>query len=319
MNISATNFNSFLGTSKNLRGVDLRRIDYTDVPTNLSQFRKNDYRRHDLRTSVNTFKHAVKLKRDEEGFPVSKRKYYHSVYELPIAFALETLERNRRGKDTHIVEEIPDMLKDIDEDELLETLDMAAVFTDDDVDDIKFEIEGKEFELEQVESGSYGIAYKLKRDGFDKPLLFKVYRDANRIDYHGIFAEVALERELNHAGVIDIPKLYMASPLGKEIKMQGENKTYIHATWKISEFVDEDTPLKEGDLTLEKYLKRKRLTHDDMHEGNKIGDYIVDLGGVINKDLRGTCEVYGYHNLDWLNRMLCEGKSTEEILSKIKR
>lgn len=290
---------SFFGIKRRLEDSDFKtevvEVEKVSEPVFYTAYGVKEIKQRQLRKIKNTIEEAKKCKKDNDGCCRAKRDYLAAQYNLPISFAIDVIKKSKRGEDTHIIDEIPQMFQGIDKNELLSTLDMLCVFLEDNDDEVIFEMGEKEFSTQKIGSGAHGVIYKITSENHP-PLAFKVYKSPKQVSNHGPFGEIALERELNRAGVIDIPKLYMASPLGAEVLKGDEEKPCVYASWKISEFIDKDTPLKEGSLTLEKYLKRKNLAHGDSGYSNKVGKYCVDLGGVEDGGNWGFYAYYSYLN-----------------------
>ena len=306
MNVSLINFNSyktpFLGNLRRLKSSDFsvkltEREDY-EKPVFYGLYGARDLKRSDYKKIEKVIEEAKDYKTDRFGYPKMKSDYYNKLYDFPIAFAIDVIKREKRGQDAHIIDEVPQMFQGIDKKELLSTLDMVCVFLKNNDDKIIFEMGKKEFSAKRLGSGAYGAVYKLTCENYP-PLAFKVYSSPKNISNHGPFGEIAIEREMSKAGVIDVPKFYMASPLGTEVIKEGETKPISYASWKISEFVDKKTPLKQGSLTWKKFLDKKALTHEDFGYSNKVGEYCVDFGGVKSE---GHNEFYGRYS--YMNKTL---------------
>ena len=64
----------------------------------------------------------------------------------------------------------------------------------------------------------------------------------------GVFNEIAIMQEAQKVGVTDIPKLYMANPLGCIAQNPDINGTTTKGAWEIIELVDETRRVPQNGL-----------------------------------------------------------------------
>ena len=234
-------------------------------------------------------------------------------YDLPISFALNLREMKEKGEDTHIIDEVPEMFEGLDMKGVCKVLDLAGVLLDNSCNgEVKIDMEGREFKFSWLDCGAYGDVYKITSEGYP-PLALKLYSYPKGVGIHGPFGEIAIERELTRAGVVDVPKFYMASPLGDIMSVNNGVKHIPYASWKISEFITEDTPKKEGNMTLAKFLLKRGLSFHDKHQKNYIGNYWVDLGAIVGQFGSSFYGNYGFGNACPIIRMIDNPKFYKEF------
>ena len=328
MNIRPVNFNNLSQLSYGGRKYSppvfetVSFVDYKPhkIPKYYEDYGPRDFKKSDLKKIKKRIDKASTQRKDDSGRCFLKRSYLGKFYDAPLSFAIDTVNTGKRGQNTHIIEEVPEMFEGLDMNKVCDTLDIADIFLHGDSKKVKTNIDGREFEFEWHNCGAYGDVYKLKSEGYPT-LAFKIYKFPRYVDIHGPFGEIAFEREASKAGVIDVPKFYMASPLGRQLKVEGDMdmEPISCASWKISEFIDEDTPKREGDLTLKKYLKKKHLSHGDTHEDNYVGGYCVDLGGVVNHFYKRFYYRNSYHCSDFLLKMIDNPDINSEMVLQMQK
>ena len=324
MKISLVNFKnfncSFLGETKRVKSDELKEIEYEDAKivdySKLKTFwGERKYINKDFRKVQRAIFNSRFGLKDLKGYPKMRISYYDKLYDYPVAFALSVIKKDKRGHDTHIIEEIPQIFEGMDKKKVCETLDMLCSVLGD--EDVLLDMEGREIKIEKLgKSGLYGKVYKMSSEDCP-PLAFKVYDNPGLIGIHGSFGEIGVERAFSRMEVSDVPKFYMGSPLGKKIIKKGESEPTSYACWKLSEFISEDSPLKEG-RSFQEVLIGKCLRHADLSTNNVIGQYCIDLGGIINLDYDGFYGNYGYGNSSLIKMMIEKPSVKREILKNQK-
>ena len=230
-----------------------------------------------------------------EGLKLLKDDYSESFYDLPHKFLIVANNTARENGNATIVKEIPKVFEGIEPEVISEAMDKLTILLNPRQTN-EFEIEGKKFTAECINrGGNYSIAYKISDDkGNDAA--FKLYFDAFQLGNsgHGIYGETATTLEAQKAGVIDIPKLYMASPVGKRIDVASMiNSSY--GAWQLNEFITKDTPLKEGTKRFSDWLADHGLFHGDAKPKSYVGEYTVDLGGIASTQINKSAEAYRHY------------------------
>lgn len=144
----------------------------------------------------------------------------------------------------------------------------------------------------------------------------KVFYNPFEVSCHGVFSEIGLSKELRREKIKDVPDFFMANPIGSVLSTwRGKGG------WMISEFVNENMPLKkQSSESLYEFLYKHGLCHDDMTVKNKIGEYIIDLGGIGNiSDEKNNLVQYGAGGeISQLLMGMRKGESVQDLITALK-
>ena len=214
------------------------------------------------------------------------------------------------------------MFYGIEHNELCRKLDILNLYLKADKIN-KFSIGGKDFTAKLIGQGCNNDIYMIE-DKLGSRVCLRVSRFPNNLlGYgHDVYSEVAINLEAQKAGVKDIANLYMANPIGCQVKSKTSKLGYkTKGAWQIVEYVDKSRINPQGKITFQQWLEGKGLEHFDLYqtelkdeESNIIGSTIVDLGGIINT----SKELSNKHgDACWLLSKYLQEQSTTDILKKI--
>ena len=226
----------------------------------------------DLKTLKQLFEESkeITLKDDLTKMPLVINGYYVLPERLAIAF---NNTREATGK-AHIVENIPEIFKGLDEDVVLKDLDnlSALLRKTNAFPNLKFstEIGGKEILVEMAGNGNTGMVVKLS-DKFNNKVAMKTWCRVCDIGSQGGMGENAIHMSASRAGVCDIPQYYMSNLVRKN----------SFGEWSVVEFIEKDKPVRSGGLKMEEWMEQNRLKNCDFNDGTYLGDYLVDFGGIM--------------------------------------
>ena len=236
-------------------------------------------------------------------------------YDVPERFAIIANNIADKNGSALVCDNIPAIFKGIDTSEIQKALDNFSALKDYKVPVYEFEIAGKKFRAAYVGGGQIGNVYKLQDEAGNTAAL-KIFRDQFLLGAQSGYSEIPLSRQMSKEGVKDVPKFFMANPVGKPVCVNGDCAYTGHGGWMLSEFIESSTPQKQEGITFSQWLKKHNLVFGDYNAGTKAGDYIVDIGGVTSKK---SIDSETYSVLDELdNRLLTtihNGTSVEKLLS----
>ena len=248
------------------------------------------------------------------------------LYDLGTRFATVANNTARVKGNAIIVNKVPEIFSGVDKTKLLKTLDKLPSFLEKS-DRIyasekvtKFVIDNKVFTARFMGCGQYSHVYKIQ-DEFGNQICYKAFR-TNRVNAsynHGAYAEIGLLQEAYKAGVTDVPQLYMANPIGKNL--QNGN---LEGAWQVTEFIEKGQKAPADGLKFLDWLRSKHLVHNDLSTANQIDGFIVDIGGISESRLGVPRELYGSEVFrsggDITNIFIAQqqGKPLKEILKEIK-
>ena len=234
-----------------------------------------------------------------------------NVYDLGFRYIILANNTAKQKGNAFIINKIPDMFDGIDSNELCKKIDNLASLLDCRKVN-KFVIGNKEYIAKHIGGGCLGDVYKITYPKTGEKVCIKFARQPYLTGRgQGIFDEIAISNEANKAGVIDIPKLYMANPIGRYVTLP-EGYITNNGAWQMTEFIEAGKVLPDNGLTLLKWLDSKGLYHGDCHGGNCIGNTIIDLGGVLDKEHT----IVSFKDMEALLRAYQNGESTASILKK---
>ncbi len=237
------------------------------------------------------------------------------VYDFPLKFAAICLNTYQKYGKAHIVDDIPDVFKGIEQEKLLAALDKLPYFiTDNKNERFVFEIENKIFKVTKLGSGHYGKAFKIQDILEKKPaVVMKIFENPYYVSSHGIFNEIGLNREFKNAGIVDVPEFYMANPIGEyTLKNKCETAKY-KGGWMLTEYISNSAINAKHKVgkKLRPYINNLGLEHTDMGQRNIKRGYYVDLGGIHN---------YGNEMSSFITNMLKgahKGETVEQMLEEL--
>lgn len=283
-----------------------------DLNWHLSKFKQS-------KITKNTLKECENLTFDTPNLKLMKDKYdKNNVFDLGLRYAIVANNTKRAKGSAIIMNEMPEIFKGINEDELVKTLDELPSYLNNKKIN-KFTISGENFNAEMIGSGCLNDVYKIT-DSRGNQVCYKYARQPYLMNSgQGVFNEIAIMQEAQKAGVTDIPKLYMANPLGCIVQHPDLIGTTTKGAWEIIEFVDNKKQVPQNGLKLLSWLQSKGLYHGDYHAGNHIGETIIDLGGICDNANTVNKIHDEAHDIGWLFRAYHNGKSTSEIIKKLEK
>ena len=245
-------------------------------------------------------------------------------YDFPMKFATACYNTFAQKGQAYIKEEMPEIFKGINEEELFKKLDTLSAVTK--ITPLKgmefnFEIGGKKFTLEALSQGMEAATFKLKsQDG--KSVIFKNFHARSdkapktNISFapEGLYGGLGILREANLAKVSDVPKLYLANPIYEPLNGVIHKEQGYKGGWMISENVEDKIAPSEGVKFLD-WIKEKGLVATDIRGDNVINGYCVDTGFILPR------RFYNFYNSGWGNfevNNVCArfitGNTTSEII-----
>jgi len=239
--------------------------------------------------------------------------YSKQPYDLSERFTVVSNNTAQAKGSATIVNEVPDVFKGIDTKVLSNKLDTLSAVLDGKAIN-KFTIDGKEFSATRIGSGQLSNVYKIS-DTLGNNVVMKAYRDPSLFSSsgHGAYGEIALAGELGKAGVVDVPKMYMANPIGKYVNVNGNGAANTYGSWQLTEYITDSTPLKTGGKTFLSWLSENKLSYGDFNEGSKVGNYFVDLGGIVGEVTRNNSS----SDCIWLLNGYRNGETGTQMLSAL--
>lgn len=264
-----------------------------------------------------------------ENHPKIQEASNSAYYDFPIKFAISVLNTFQKGGNVKIVEKIPPVFEGLKlkkgAKELFEKLDMLPSlfqkYSLEKGNEFFFKIGSRKFTVEKIGYGGYGSIYKIQDAARKKPpVAMKVFHDPYEVSSHGVFGEIGFYKELNRAKLKDVPDFYMANPIGDmHFKKGGERGK---GGWMITEFINENTPLKNNtDETFQSFMKKCGLMYNDhLDYGNRIGEYYVDLGGIANvfEESNKLVEFGPGKEISLVLEGMRKGETIEDLITAIK-
>ena len=171
-----------------------------------------------------------------------------------------------------LIDEIPDIFQNIPENTLVKSIDN---FVSSGIVNGHCKIGDKIFKIEYINSGTYSSVVKIS-DGVNKPVVLKYAISANDNAYCN---EILLARHLKNAGVVDVPRFYMANPITEKWQNIENGCNRTRCAWQILDYVTQEQKIPDGKKLFD-YLKEVGGKHFDQNSGMYVGDFIVDLGGI---------------------------------------
>ena len=215
-----------------------------------------------------------------------KGKYF----DVPERFAVISNSIATKNGTALVCDSVPELFKDIDVGKIQKALDNFTVLRDSKAPVYEFEIAGKKFRAAFVGGGQIGNVYKIE-DCYGNAAALKIFKDPFLLGPQSCYSEIPLLRQMNKEGVNNVPKFYMANPIGRPVYVDGNAAYSSHGGWMLSQYITKDTPKKQGDFEFKDWLKNHNLIFCDYNDGTKLGDYFVDIGGVASKEnLQGACD-----------------------------
>lgn len=245
----------------------------------------NVFKRTDIiKETLNAIKACDGLVFQKSNLNLIKKKYNSKdLYDLAIRYATIGNNTKKLTGRALIKNEIPEIFNGIEETSLLNELDKlpeklnSMLVKNYPKESGTISIAGKDFKYTYLGTGGSSTAYKLS-DDTRHSICFKHANIPTLIPgtNNGIIDEVAILNEANKAGVVDVPKLYMANIFG--IKPDSYKK--VEGAWQLIEFIDNSKTVKPHGLKLKKWLHSKGLVHLDIEDNpnNMINDFIIDMG-----------------------------------------
>lgn len=254
---------------------------------------------------------------DTPNLVLMKDKYdANNVYDLGLRFAVVANNTAQAKGNSVLINEIPPIFRNVDIKELTRILDeLPSRLEHNKINE--FSVSGKKFFVKPEGGGCISSVYKMY-DEFGNKVCFKYSINPYLMGRgQGIYNETAILNEAIKAGVTDVPKLYMTNPVGCIAQRSDSIGTTVKGSWQILEFIDKDKSVPKNGLKFADWLESKGLEHRDLHLGNYVGDYIVDVGGVIdNAETIGSIEDSG-HDISWLFRAMHNNYSVSDILKML--
>lgn len=258
---------------------------------------------------------------DSPNLVLMRDKYDGSTtYDLGLRYAIVANNTARAKGTAAIINEVPEMFEGVDQKELIRVLDeLPARLAYDKFN--HFEISGKKYTAKGLSGGNLNTVYTITDEAGNKICYKYAIQPYIMTSGHGIYNEVAILHEANKAGVCDVPKLYMANPIGCYV-MDADGKWQTSkGAWQLVEYIDGAKPVNPKSLKFTDWLESKGLYHGDIIKAdNRIGNVVIDMGGI--NDYADTInDVFSKSSggISWLFRAYYNGYSTQDIINAIEK
>lgn len=199
-------------------------------------------------------------------------------YDIPDKFMIAVNNQVNKTGSALIVDEVPEIFHGIDPKEIQTTIEKLQLVADK-KQVIQFTMGGKQFSMEYINSGQIGNVFKIY-DANNNAVALKFFKDPMLTGVQGVFAEMPIARQVSLDKVVDVPKFFMANPAGTYVDTSIAERQSKGA-WQLVEYITPDKPVKQDGIKFVDWLKSKGLYAGDMNAGSKVGDYIIDVGGII--------------------------------------
>lgn len=275
-------------------------------------------------STTNAVKETIKAVKECEGLTFNKpnlnliKKKYNSknIYDLGVKYATIANNTKQATGRALLKNEIPKIFRGIDESTLLNELDNlpatlnSAVLKNYPESSGIISIAGKDFKFKILGQGGSNIAYKLS-DKMGNNICFKHSHNAPTLGLYnnGIIDEVAILNEANKAGVVDVPKLYMANLFG----VKQDRYKPIKGCWQLVEMIETPRAIDSKALHLKKWLNNIGLVHNDLDKNpnNIINGIVVDMGMITPKTRNSNIDLVTSKKI---MQGFNEAKTTGEVL-----
>ena len=273
-----------------------------------------------VKKTINAVKDCEALTFNTPNLNLIKKKYNSkNIYDLGIKYATIANNTKQATGRSLLKNEIPQIFRGIDEKTLLNELDNLPATLNSAVLKIYPEnsgiisIAGKDFKFKTLGQGGSNIAYKLS-DKMGNSICFKHshYAPTFGLYNNGIIDEVAILNEANKAGVVDVPKLYMANLFG----VKQHRYKPIKGCWQLVELIETPKTIDVNGLRLKKWLKDIGLVHIDLDKNpnNIINGIVVDMGMIIPKAKNSNIDLVTSKKI---MKGFNESKTTAEVLQSL--
>lgn len=239
----------------------------------------------------------------------------------PAKFAIMVDNSLRQNGEAYIIDEIPEIFKDLDPDKVTEALDkFSNLQTPHDGKMYEFNIGNKKIKAEYIDSGLIGDVYKLSDEKGEKVAIKIYHSKTNQISNNGLFVEIPLSIQLKKDGVGNVPKFYMANPVA--YGFDDKNRTWYNKGWMVSDFIEDETLVPPHKKSADEWLDEHNMKYwDEEKNGRTKGGYILDIGGMAEKDYKkyrhwNKSGLYDGHEglMPLLSRSLFSGMSIDDII-----
>ena len=266
--------------------------------------------------TLNAIKDCEGLVFQSPNLNLIKKKYNaKNLYDLSIRYAAIGNNTKKLTGRAIIKNEIPEIFKGMEETTLLNALDKlperlhSAVVKNYPQKSGTISINGKNFTYTWLGEGGSNNAYKLSDDKGHSICFKHAHKPQEMLGINnGIIEETAILNEANKAGVVDVPKLYMANIFG----IKPEQYHPVEGAWQLIEFIDKSKTYNPQGLKLKNWLDNIGLRHNDIDNPNNIiNNIVIDMGMIVPKNYKANidCKIskkamQGFY----------EGKTIKEIL-----
>ena len=290
------------------------------IDSNLTEIRKNDFISGVYYNNMFTLNNNIykkerinkylqelgKISPDESSTKLLKDHANDAACKLA---AIEKY-RDAHNINTLIINKFPELLYGLQLNQIVESLDTLSYAIRDNYqkyqdEDNYFKIGDKTIHLEYAGKGCNSIVFKLFDNSGHKTAM-KVYINPEEVGSYSIWGELAVYHDLKDIKINNIPELYLANPLVKQVDdctKSSSTTDYIadildydadnsdtsmfkdydgyKGGWTLIEYIDDNSSPKAVGQTLQEWLKDNNLIHYDMYSADNVKNgYIIDLGGI---------------------------------------
>lgn len=273
--------------------------------------------------ATNAVKETIRAVKECEGLTFNipnlnlvKKKYNSkNIYDLSVKYATIANNTKQATGRSLLKNSVPKIFRGIEEKTLLNELDnlpatlYSAVLKNYPETSGIISIAGKDFKFKMLGQGGSNRAYKLS-DKMGNSICFKHSHNVPTLGLNnGIIDEVAILNEANKAGVVDVPKLYMANLLG----IKQNQYEPIKGAWQLVEMIEVPKTIDAKGLHLKKWLNDIGLVHSDLDKNpnNVINGIVIDMGMITPKKKNSNIDI---ETAKKIMQGFNESKTTGEVL-----
>ncbi len=260
------------------------------------------------------------------------KDYYgkDDIYDFPLKFASAVYNTNAIRGSAYIKEEIPELFKEVNQEELVKKLDILSNllrgnkrFCCQEGVEINFSISNKNFKMKALGNGHEGCVFSIT-DEKNPPVIMKNYfidspfSDANiTFAPSGIYGGIGILKEANAANIANVPKLYLANP--KITPVYNRKTSKFAGGWAIMQDANQINSKNKKNLKFKDWLNSKGLVLLDDTKNNKINNIYTDTGFVVSKERPDLYQGgWGDSLANFIYANYLNGKTTEDLIELVK-
>lgn len=297
------------------------KINLDSINADLSEIRKNDFISgvyyNDMFTIENNLYKKERIERylhDINFIEADTKLFTGSSNDAACKMAAIEKHLDLHNQNTLIINKYPRIFDGISIDKIVNSLDTLSYEIRNNYEKYKsndnyFTVDDKNINFKYAGKGCNSIVLKLSDNEGNKNAM-KVYIKPEEVGAYSIWGELAVYHDLKDLHINNIPELYIANPLIKQVEDKNKFPSDIYTDpslfnfdipdttndtiqfkdydgykggWTIVEYIDENSKPKPDGISLQQWLKQNNLFHMDLYSADNIkSGYIIDLGGIGN-------------------------------------